>query len=317
MNAAEFSELKQVISHLSPKQKMKLEALLSNPADVSCITKMLESNVADCPHCASVELQKWGTSGKRQRYRCKSCRTTFNGLTGTELNGMHHQDKWEHYIETMLHGTFLRPAAAECGISLTTSFRWRHKFLKLTDNLTDHRLEGIVEIDETHFNLSEKGNRSLGRKARKRGTDKAESKVKVVVAKDRSGHIFDKVMAKFTLSELKPDLLPRLASGLVLCSDGHLNYYWLTKKEDIKHIELNASAKERVKDKVFHIQNVNNYHGRVKQWVKGFHGVATKNLHKYLGWFRWFEQTEGAKRTIEQFLSDMIIKARFQQLSLT
>ena len=105
----------------------------------------------------------------------------------------------------MLHGTFLRPAAAECGISLTTSFRWRHKFLKLTDNLAARKLEGIVEIDETQFNLSEKGNRHLERKPRKRGTDKATSKIKVVVAKDRSGHIYDKVMRRFTLADLKPD----------------------------------------------------------------------------------------------------------------
>ncbi|MCF1439600.1 MAG: IS1595 family transposase, partial [Shewanella sp.] len=106
-----------------------------------------------------------------------------------------------------------------------------------------------------------------------------------------------------TLKELKPALLPRLASGIVLCSDGHLNYYWLTKKEDIKHVELNASANERVKDKVFHIQNVNNYHGKLKAWVARFRGVASKDLHKYVGWLRWFEQTEKSKQTIEQFLT--------------
>lgn len=141
---------------------------------------------------------------------------------------MHYQDQWDSYVETILKGTFLREAAAECGISLKTSFNWRHKFLKLVDNLTDSRLEGIVEIDETEFKWSEKGNRNLDRNARKRGTDKTGEKVKVVVAKDRSGNIFDKVMQKFMLSDLKPELLPCLASGIVLCSDGHLNYYWLT-----------------------------------------------------------------------------------------
>ena len=193
---------------------------------------------------------------------------------------MHYQDKWGTYVETMLHGTFLRQAAAECGIALSTSFNWRRKCLKLVDNLTDRRLEGIVEIDETEFNWSEKGNRNLVRDARKRGADKTDEKVKVVVAKDRSGHIFDKVMPAFTLSELKSALLPRLASDIVLCSDGHMNYYWLTRKENIKHVELNASANERVKDKVFHIQNVNNDHGKLKGWIYGFRGVARKDLHK-------------------------------------
>ena len=221
-----------------------------------------------------------GISGNRQRYRCTSCKKTCNGLTGTELKGMHYQDKWDTYVETMLHGTFLRQAAAECGIALSTSFNW-----------------------------SEKGNRNLVRDTRKRGADKTDEKVKVVVAKDRSGHIFDKVMPTFTLSKLKPALLPPLASDIVLCSDGHMNYYWLTRKENIKHVELNASANEWVKDKVFHIQNVNNDHGKLKGWIYGFRGVASKALHKYVGWMRWFEQNKRSKQTIEQFLCDMLIKA--------
>ncbi len=77
--------------------------------------------------------------------------------------------------------------------------------------------------------------------------------------------------------------------------------------------QLNGCDNERVKDEVFHIQNVNSYHGRLKRWVSRFHGVATKNLHKYIGWMRWFEQTESSQQTIERFLKDMFIKASFQQ----
>ena len=32
-----------------------------------------------------------------------------------------------------------------------------------------------------------------------------------------------------------------------------------------------------------HINNVNAYHGRLKQWLNRFNGVATKNLPSYLG----------------------------------
>ena len=31
-----------------------------------------------------------------------------------------------------------------------------------------------------------------------------------------------------------------------------------------------------------HINNVNAYHGRLKQWLNRFNGVATKNLPNYL-----------------------------------
>ena len=39
----------------------------------------------------------------------------------------------------------------------------------------------------------------------------------------------------------------------------------------------------------FHINNVNAYHGRLKEWLRRFHGVATKNLPNYLGWRRTLE----------------------------
>lgn len=47
-----------------------------------------------------------------------------------------------------------------------------------------------------------------------------------------------------------------------------------------------------------HIQNVNAYHGRLKQWLNRFHGVATHYLDNYLGWFRSLDnhQPTGLKR---------------------
>jgi len=48
----------------------------------------------------------------------------------------------------------------------------------------------------------------------------------------------------------------------------------------------------------FHINNVNGYHGRLKEWLRPFHGVATKYLANYLGWRRTLEAlgTEAEQR---------------------
>ena len=40
---------------------------------------------------------------------------------------------------------------------------------------------------------------------------------------------------------------------------------------------------------VYHIQNANAYHSRLKEWMRRFHGVATKYLDHYLGWRRMIE----------------------------
>ena len=47
----------------------------------------------------------------------------------------------------------------------------------------------------------------------------------------------------------------------------------------------------------WHIQNVNAYHSRFKQWMRRFNGVATSYLPNYLGWFRALDRNAqfGAK----------------------
>ena len=58
------------------------------------------------------------------------------------------------------------------------------------------------------------------------------------------------------------------------------------------HKVLNLTKGVRVIEKVFHIQNVNSYHGRLHGWMQHFNGVATKYLDNYLSWFRFFDANE-------------------------
>lgn len=61
------------------------------------------------------------------------------------------REKWMKYAKGMLQSEVLRSAAARWGVHLTTSFRWRHRFLKLAETLNAEALEGIVEADQTLF----------------------------------------------------------------------------------------------------------------------------------------------------------------------
>ncbi len=40
-------------------------------------------------------------------------------------------------------------------------------------------------------------------------------------------------------------------------------------------------------DSLYHIQNVNNYHSRLKGWMDRFNGVATKYHEHYLSWLQF------------------------------
>jgi hypothetical protein len=53
----------------------------------------------------------------------------------------------------------------------------------------------------------------------------------------------------------------------------------------------------------FHINNVNAYHSRLKEWLRPFHGVATKNLPNYLGWRRTLEALGQKVTCLPSFVS--------------
>lgn len=189
----------------------------------------------------------------------------------------------------------IRKSASECGVHRTTSFCWRHRFLTSPENHQAKLLSGIAEADETFFLNSKKGSRDLDRKPRKRG-GKAQKRglskeqVCVLVARDRNGATIDAIMPQLTKETLKQTLSSVLDKDIMLCSDGSAIYSTFAKETDIAHKALNISAEIRVIDKVFHIQNVNAYHSRLKEWTRRFHGVATKYLPNYLGWRRMIDR---------------------------
>jgi hypothetical protein len=177
-------------------------------------------------------------------------------------------------------------------VASSTTFRWRHRFLKATKDDRSSHLGGIAEADEMYVLESHKGARKLDRgprkrggKARKRGISKEQ--VCILVARDRSGQTLDFVPGNgpVTVPQLHTHLLPRLAPDVLLVTDGHAAYRTFARQAGITHEAVNLSAGERVRGAV-HVQNVNSYHSRLRGWLYRFRGVATRYLGNYLGW-RW------------------------------
>lgn len=63
---------------------------------------------------------------------------------------------------------------------------------------------------------------------------------------------------------------------------------------------------------LYHIQNVNNYHRRLKGWIQRFNGVATKYLNNYLAWFQVLESIQHQRN--EATMNDLIISWSFPVL---
>ena len=72
--------------------------------------------------------------------------------------------------------------------------------------------------------------------------------------------------------------------GNHLIGDGGKAIAAFARKARIPFHAVPAPGKPTPEAPHLHINNVNAYHGRLKQWLARFNGVATKNLPNYLGW---------------------------------
>lgn len=262
-----------------------------------------------CPHCNNSSAVRFGKyvvktrtgEVKRQRYRCKSCRQTFNDLTNTPLQRTRRPHVWARFIECMIEGYSLRKCTEELHGEVThvTLFYWRHKILAALKQIPTEAFQGIVEMDETYFLFSEMGKRNISeRKPRKRG-GKAKyrgisiDQICVLVARDRQKMTYSGVLGRGRIRTVKLDeaIGGHLSDSNVLCTDSWRAFSSYANTKGLAHYRFKSDGKQRVKG-VYHIQNVNSYHSRLKRWIDRFNGVATKYLQHYLAWFRYLDSKE-------------------------
>jgi transposase-like protein len=304
MREADFEVLLRLIERLDGGQRKALGRALASASGEPEAVRLLEETfaaAARCPHCGATELQRWGHASGLRRYRCKACHKTFDALTGTSLARLRKKACWLRYGEALAAGMTLAKSAAHCGVHLTTSFRWRHRFLR-APAATREVLGGVVEADETFSRRSHKGSRRWrrgdapperrphrrGERASRRGL--SAEQVPALIARDRAGHTIDAVLPGSGADAIAAALGPVVAGDAVLRSDGAKAYAAFAAGRGIRHEPINVAAGVRVREGAFHIQNVNAYHGRLKGWMRRFNGVATRYLPNYLGWRRTLER---------------------------
>jgi transposase-like protein len=274
-----------------------------------------------CPHCANRDVILWGKASGLPRYRCRGCGRTFNGLTKTPLAHLHKREKWQAHAQSMIDGNTISKAAERCEVAYKTAFRWRHRFLEAISSDKPKTLSGIVEGDETFILESFKGKRSgLPRKSRKRGGKAAKrglsaEQIPVIVARDRSGATIDGVLPKLDRASITAVLGGVVTPANQFCCDGGKAIVGFARTAGIPHHVLPAPGKPNPDAPDLHINNVNAYHGRLKEWMRRFHGVATKNLPNYLGWRRALEAM-GNRVNPDDWILAAVGMGHYQQIKL-
>ncbi len=298
MTKQEFKRLRAMLARLTAAQRVELLHELQSAMSQDASTAIIESRLAQarsCPRCDGERVVKNGHADGLQRYKCRSCGSTFNALTNTPLARLRHRDRWLGQAEAMSAGLSVRKAAARLNVHRTTAFRWRHRWLERARTVKAAAMVGVVEADETYELLSYKGQnarllleasrapRRRGGRAAKRGLSREQ--VPILVLRNRSGDTSDFVLPNTGKATLKTVLPVALADDAVLCTDGSNHLSTAARELAIEHQAVVTSAGERVRGP-WHIQNVNAYHSRWKGWLRRFHGIATSYLPNYLGWFR-------------------------------
>lgn len=157
------------------------------------------------------------------------------------------------------------------------------------------RLQGIVEADETFILESFKGKRSgLPRASRKRGGKAGKrglsaEQIPIIVARDRTGATTDAVLPRLDAASITVALGKVIDPAAHFCCDGGTAITAFARRAKVKLHVLPAPGIPRPEAPELHINNVNAYHGRFKEWMRRFHGVATRNLPNYLSWRRTIE----------------------------
>ena len=295
MSAGQRAEALAALEKVAADARLSVKTRGGRTEDALGTTGVERVERQGCPHCAGREIVGWGRSDGLLRFRCKSCGRTFNALTKTPMAHLRKKDKWDAHARAMIEGKSLAKTAELCGVHPTTAFRWRHRFLRAPASDKPRALREIVEADETFVLESLKGRWSdLPRKARKRGGKARQpglhqDNVPILVARDRSGATFDVVLPQVDAASIAAALTGVMTPANHLVGDGGRAIAAFARRAGIPFYAVPSPGKPSPEAPHLHINNVNAYHSRFKQWLRRFNGVATKNLPNYLGWRRALE----------------------------
>jgi transposase-like protein len=244
-----------------------------------------------CPDCNHTNLMKWGKYRGQQRYKCNLCGHVHTSNSFTLSYGIKKIEEFESFGHRMFEGNYesLSVLSQDLQIDRNTAFDWRHKYLSaLSASPSDNQYSGTVEMDDVWFGLDEKG-REISDKDTVRppiGAGDNDMQVKLLCCYERESKKFDAFVVRsgrLTQEDIERTVGNKFGQGSKIYSDKHQSIKAFTTKHNIEHHTF--LAKKHVKDKVVHVQNINNYASEMKGiFLRKMKGVATKYLQNYANW---------------------------------
>lgn len=163
---------------------------------------------------------------------------------------------------------------------------------------------GVIEVDEAFFRQSFKDNHNkntafkMPLKSHKRGVkgnfNSKDEKRKIGISKeqdcvlcaiDRTVNLITELICKGRIKDIDLERLfrDRIEDEAILCTHSHKSYIQFPQNLGI---ELQQIKSGKHKEGIYHIQNINTFHSKLKKRMDRFNCVATKYLANYMYWFK-------------------------------
>lgn len=232
------------------------------------------STALSCPYCKSISFIKYGKSLAIQRYKCKSCHKQFKDTTNTPLHWIHKTDKIDTYLNELEKGVSIRKAAMKAGISATTAFNWRHKFLSSLTSTThtnnDNQTSRPTNLCIIHQTYSSKG--------RKKKPETYQYSTASLFTNTNQQYTLHKLPHKTKAKEIRKILAQTTSKQIIVIKPDKLFMNSVNKNPDFIKMKNNWSKKSELVRTHSEIQ-------KLHKWMERFRGVATKYLQLYWNWY--------------------------------
>jgi transposase-like protein len=318
-----------VLTHKQGDPKAKPLILGDSPLASKGI---LISEIYRCPHCRSRHFVGIGKQKGVQRFKCKRCSKHFSESTGKLSYCLKKRELLKQYLDCFLSGLSIRKSAKCCGISIQTSFNWRHKILVALQGLSSPEFERIVEVVETEELFSTKGqqrktggcqsqnsatNHELEPSTSAEGSHfntegcRAPRSVGILHALDWQGNLMMKVVGT---SKIKKRDFERILNGKldkveVICAKADRSVTAYVRGIDAEYVRSKRGGVRKA-DSGYQITNVLKSVLSWRNFMIRFHGVATRYLQNYLNWYMLLHRLKYSKYQMLQTLHILMKEER-------
>ena len=254
-----------------------------NKTCIDYYTKLRFSNGAFCVLCGCKKVWSLKSTGDKQNFKCSSCKRNFNVLVNSFFeNTKLPLNKWFvclYILSTSSKGVSSTQLAKQLGVTQKTAWTMMHKVRNSFPDVD--KFFGDIEIDETFVGGKEK-NKHYDKKTK--GTQGRNTKTKQVIVGSIQRDVYGnkkQVIAKHIpntkVKTLKKFINQNIDTKANIISDEYAGY------NSLSHYKVNHSAKEYVRNNIFHTNNIENFWSIFKRGYIGvYHYMSKKHLQKYV-----------------------------------